>query len=84
MINEMNEMFPEIMLDITANMFTSDIWSLIRACKPFRYFGPLASTVKVRCTSATVMAIVTGTSKMKDKSVEYLASGELRLDSSFG
>lgn len=83
-IVEMNEMFPEVMLDITANMFTSDIWSLIRACKSFRYVGPMASTVKVQCTSATTMTIATGTSKMKDEAVEYLASGELRLDSSFG
>ena len=30
------------------------------------------------------MTIATGTCKMKDEAVEYLASGELRLDSSFG
>jgi len=79
-IFEVNELLPEVMSGIASNMFTSDIWNLIRTCKTFRSVRPLAATEKMPCTRAFVDIVAAGPSKMQDEAFEYLASSELRLD----
>ena len=81
---EINEVLLEIMPDIAANMFTSDIWNFSCACKHFRYSGVLAHTDKILCTNATMMIIASGFPEFQDEALEYLASGELRQDHDMG
>ena len=64
---EINQVLPEIVSNIAANMFTSDIWNFSCACKHFRYSGVLVHTDKILCTNATVMIVATGTSKIQEK-----------------
>ena len=79
-IFKVNELLPEVMSGIASNMFTSDIWNLIRTCKTFRSVRPLAATEKMPCTWAFADIVAAGPSKMQDEAFEYLASSELRLD----
>ena len=72
-IIEMDELLPEIMSNIACNLFTSDMWNLIRTCQTFGSVGPMAATEKILCTRAAVDIVAAGPSKMKDEAFEYLA-----------
>jgi Tfp pilus assembly protein PilF len=81
---EINELLPDGMSAIAANLLTSDILSLARTCSALCKSGPLVSTEKIYCTQAAIDIVAAGPSLMKDEAFEYLASGELRLDPCYG
>ena len=70
---------------IASNLLSSDIQSLLCACRGLRSAAGLAATKTIPCTSATLAALATTrVAAEKDEALEYVASRELRAHRCYG